>query len=47
MTVDFQVIIDIVSQIFIVSFPFALVFWLVGKVTNFFLCFVFNKEVKI
>lgn len=46
MTVDLQVVVDVISNIFIISFPFALIFWIVGKITNFFMSFVLGKEVR-
>lgn len=48
MSIDFQVIIDCVVQMFIIAFPFSLILTLVAKVTNIFCSFVFGKrEVRL
>ena len=48
MITDYQVIVDTVCSMFLIAFPFALIFSLVAKVTNFFMSFVFgSKEVKL
>lgn len=47
MEVNLQVVVDTVSQMFIIAFPFSLVLSIAVKVTNFFMSFVFGKEVKL
>lgn len=39
-----QTIVDMVSNIFIIAFPFSLVLSLVAKITNFFMSFVLGRR---
>lgn len=45
MTVDYQVIIDMLSGVMLVSFPIALIFMICQKLISIFTSFVFGKEV--
>lgn len=48
MEINFQIIVDTVSNLFTIAFPFSLLLCLVAKVTNIFMSFVFGyKEVKL
>ncbi len=47
MEVNYQVIIDLISNIGIVVFPIALIFCICERVVDFFLSFVSGKRVKI
>lgn len=46
LTIDLQVIIDSICQMFIVAFPLSLLLCLVSKITVLFTRFVFGKEIK-
>ena len=43
---NYQIVIETVSTIFLVSFPIALIFMIVQKLVQIFTNFVFGKEVK-
>ena len=45
MVPNYQVVVDLASNIMLISFPIALIFMIVQKVTGIFISFVFGKEV--
>lgn len=45
MELNYQVVIDLVSNMMIVAFPIALIFMIVQKVVGIFVSFVFGKEI--
>ena len=45
MELNYQVVIDLVSNIMLVAFPIALIFMIVQKVVGIFVSFVFGKEI--
>lgn len=44
---EIQTMVDCIVNIFSLSFPFALIFWLVERVTFFFMSLVSGKEVRL
>lgn len=45
MELNYQVVIDLVSNIMLIAFPIALIFMIVQKVVGIFISFVFGKEI--
>ena len=45
MVPNYQVVVDLSSNIMLIAFPIALIFMIVQKVTGIFISFVFGKEV--
>jgi hypothetical protein len=45
--IDYSIIVNMLSNVMIVAFPIALIFMIVGKITNIFISFVFGKEVNL
>lgn len=45
MTVDYQIIVNMLTNVMIVSFPIALIFMICQKLIYIFTSFVFGKEV--
>lgn len=45
MELNYQVVIDLVSNMMLVAFPIALIFMIVQKVIGIFVSFVFGKEI--
>ena len=46
MTVDYQIVVDLVTNIMLVAFPIALIFMICQKITGIFISFVFGKEIN-
>ncbi len=46
MELNYQCVIDLAISMLTLSFPIALVFMIVQKITGIFVSFVFNKEVN-
>ena len=48
MTIDYQIIVDMIANMGIITFPIALIMVIAGKVVNFFLSFVRgDRRVKL
>ena len=45
MELNYQVVIDLVSNMMLIAFPFALIFMIVQNVFGIFVSFVFGKEI--
>lgn len=45
MELNYQIVIDLVSNMMLVAFPIALIFMIVQKVIGIFVSFVFGKEI--
>lgn len=45
MELNYQVVIDLVSNMMLIAFPIALIFMIVQKVVGIFISFVFGKEI--
>ncbi len=45
MELNYQVVIDLVSNMMLIAFPIALIFMIVQKVIGIFVSFVFGKEI--
>lgn len=45
MELNYQIVIDLVSNIMLIAFPIALIFMIVQKVVGIFVSFVFGKEI--
>lgn len=45
MDLNYQVVIDLVSNMMLIAFPIALIFMIVQKVIGIFVSFVFGKEI--
>ena len=45
MELNYQVVIDLVSNMMLIAFPIALVFMIIQKVIGIFVSFVFGKEI--
>ena len=45
MELNYQIVIDLVSNMMLIAFPIALIFMIVQKVTGIFVSFVFGKEI--
>lgn len=45
MELNYQIVIDLVSNIMLIAFPIALIFMIVQKVVGIFISFVFGKEI--
>lgn len=45
MELNYQIVIDLVSNMMMVAFPIALIFMIVQKVIGIFVSFVFGKEI--
>lgn len=45
MELNYQIVIDLVSNMMLVTFPIALIFMIVQKVIGIFVSFVFGKEI--
>lgn len=45
MELNYQVVIDLVSNMMLIAFPIALIFMVVQKVVGIFISFVFGKEI--
>lgn len=45
MELNYQIVIDLVSNMMLVAFPIALIFMIVQKVVGIFVSFVFGKEI--
>ena len=46
MELNYQVVLDLVSNMMLIAFPIALVFMIVQKVIGIFVSFVFGKEIS-
>lgn len=46
MELNYQIVIDLVSNMMIIAFPIALIFMIVQKVVGIFISFVFGKEIN-
>ena len=46
MTVDYQIVVDLVTNIMLVAFPIALIFMICQKITGIFISFVLGKEIN-
>lgn len=46
MELNYQCVIDLVTNIMLVAFPIALIFMIVQKIVGIFVSFVFGKEVN-
>lgn len=46
MELNYQVVIDLVSNMMLIAFPIGLVFMIVQKVIGIFVSFVFGKEIS-
>lgn len=44
---DYSVVLDVVVELLKYAYPFALIFGLVAKMTNFTLSFIFDKKIDI
>lgn len=47
MTIDYQIIIDLIANMGIIIFPIALIFCICDRVVTFFLSFVSGKRVDL
>lgn len=47
MSVNYQIIVDLIANIGIIVFPIAIIFCICDKVVDFFLSFVANRRVKL
>lgn len=45
MELNYQAVIDLVSNMMLIAFPIALIFMIVQKVVGIFISFVFGKEI--
>lgn len=45
MELNYQTVIDLVTNMMIIAFPIALIFMIVQKVVGIFISFVFGKEI--
>lgn len=45
-SIDYQIIITMLSNVMIVAFPVAMIFMVVQKICGIFIAFVFGKEVN-
>lgn len=45
MELNYQIVIDLVSNIMLIAFPIALIFMIVQKAVGIFVSFVFGKEI--
>lgn len=45
MELNYQIVIDLVSNMMLIAFPIALIFMIVQKVIGIFVSFVFGKEI--
>lgn len=43
---NYQIVVDLATNIMLVAFPIALVFMIVQKITGIFVSFVFGKEIS-
>lgn len=46
MELNYQIVIDLVSNMMLIAFPIALIFMIVQKVIGIFVSFVFGKEIN-
>lgn len=46
MEIDYQVVVNLVASIMLVSFPIALIFMICQKLVGIFVAFVFGKEIS-
>lgn len=46
MTVDYQIVVDLVCNIMLIAFPIGLIFMFCQKVIGIFVAFVFGKEIS-
>lgn len=46
MELNYQIVIDLVSNMMLIAFPIALIFMIVQKVIGIFVSFVFGKEIS-
>lgn len=46
MEIDYQVVVNLVTSIMLVSFPIALIFMICQKLVGIFVAFVFGKEIS-
>lgn len=47
MSIDYQIIVDLIANMGMLVFPIALIFIICDKVVDFFLSFVANRRVKL
>lgn len=45
MELNYQVVIDLLSNMMLIAFPIALIFMIIQKVVGIFISFVFGKEI--